>query len=173
MLEQPLNRYGRPLGGATTIGLSHIVKKFGENTGIKDVSVEIREGGLNALVGPLSGGKRMLLCCINLLEIPTSGIVRIGDDMLEFSTGHRVTTKAIQRLWLQAGGVFQNYQFFPHRTAVESFTEGLVTVPEWPEAKARERVLTLLEKGRHDAPGLCLAGNAIRRIEEARGDCAS
>ncbi|WP_395449549.1 amino acid ABC transporter ATP-binding protein [Aminobacter sp. UC22_36] len=154
------------------IGLSHIVKQFGDNTVLKDVSVEIREGSVTALVGPSGGGKSTLLRCINLLEIPTSGTVRIGDDTLEFRPGHRVTAKAIQQLRRQTGMVFQNFQLFPHRTAIENVMEGLVTVLKWPEAKARERALALLEKvgmaHKVDAWPATLSGGQQQRVAIAR-----
>ncbi|TKD10295.1 MAG: amino acid ABC transporter ATP-binding protein, partial [Mesorhizobium sp.] len=92
------------------------------------VTVTIEEGSVTALVGPSGGGKSTLLRCINLLEIPTSGTVRIGDDALEFQPGGKVPGRAIQRLRLQTGMVFQNFQLFPHRTAIENVMEGLVTV---------------------------------------------
>ena len=66
-------------GGPGVIELSHIVKKFGQHTVLNGISVTIREGSVTALVGPSGGGKSTLLRCINLLEIPTSGRVRIGD----------------------------------------------------------------------------------------------
>ncbi|AMS40301.1 MULTISPECIES: amino acid ABC transporter ATP-binding protein [Aminobacter] len=154
------------------IGLSHIVKQFGDNVVLKDVSVEIREGSVTALVGPSGGGKSTLLRCINLLEIPTSGTVRIGDDTLEFRPGHRVATKAIQQLRRQTGMVFQNFQLFPHRTAIENVMEGLVTVLKWPDAKARERAMTLLDKvgmaHKLDAWPATLSGGQQQRVAIAR-----
>ncbi|TIN59585.1 MAG: amino acid ABC transporter ATP-binding protein, partial [Mesorhizobium sp.] len=66
------------------IGLSNIEKRFGDNLVLKGVTVTIAEGSVTALVGPSGGGKSTLLRCINLLEIPTSGTVRIGDETLEF-----------------------------------------------------------------------------------------
>ncbi|WP_406872841.1 amino acid ABC transporter ATP-binding protein [Aminobacter sp. P9b] len=154
------------------IGLSNIVKSFGDNTVLKGVSVEIREGSVTALVGPSGGGKSTLLRCINLLEIPTSGTVRIGDDTLEFRPDVRVPTRAIQQLRRQTGMVFQNFQLFPHRTAVENVMEGLVTVLRWPEAKAHERALALLEKvgmaHKIDAWPATLSGGQQQRVAIAR-----
>lgn len=154
------------------IGLSHIVKRFGDNEVLKDVSVDIREGSVTALVGPSGGGKSTLLRCINLLEIPTSGTVRIGADTLEFRPDIKVSTKAIQQLRRQTGMVFQNFQLFPHRTAIENVMEGLVTVLKWPEAKARERALALLEKvgmaHKVDAWPATLSGGQQQRVAIAR-----
>ena len=154
------------------IGLSHIVKRFGDNTVIRDVSVDIKEGSVTALVGPSGGGKSTLLRCINLLEIPTSGTVRVGDDAIEFKPDVKVATRAIQQLRRQTGMVFQNFQLFPHRTAIENVMEGLVTVLKWPEAKARERAASLLDKvgmsHKADAWPATLSGGQQQRVAIAR-----
>ncbi|AZO65735.1 MULTISPECIES: amino acid ABC transporter ATP-binding protein [unclassified Mesorhizobium] len=154
------------------IGLTDIEKRFGDNLVLKGVTVTIEEGSVTALVGPSGGGKSTLLRCINLLEIPTSGTVRIGDDALEFHPGGKVPGRAIQRLRLQTGMVFQNFQLFPHRTAIENVMEGLVTVLKWPTARARERALALLEKvgmvDKADAWPATLSGGQQQRVAIAR-----
>ncbi|TIO09756.1 amino acid ABC transporter ATP-binding protein [Mesorhizobium sp.] len=154
------------------IGLTGIEKRFGDNLVLKGVTVTIEEGSVTALVGPSGGGKSTLLRCINLLEIPTSGTVRIGDDALEFHPGGKVSAKAIQRLRLQTGMVFQNFQLFPHRTAIENVMEGLVTVLKWPAGRARERALALLEKvgmaHKADAWPATLSGGQQQRVAIAR-----
>jgi cystine transport system ATP-binding protein len=154
------------------IGLTGIEKRFGDNLVLKGVTITIEEGTVTALVGPSGGGKSTLLRCINLLEIPTSGTVRIGDDALEFHPGGKVSTRAIQRLRLQTGMVFQNFQLFPHRTAIENVMEGLVTVLKWPVEKARARALALLEKvgmaHKADAWPATLSGGQQQRVAIAR-----
>ncbi|KRA00378.1 ATP-binding protein [Mesorhizobium sp. Root157] len=154
------------------IGLTDIEKRFGDNHVLKGVSVTIAEGSVTALVGPSGGGKSTLLRCINLLEIPTSGTVRIGDDTLVFEPGVKVATKDIQRLRRQTGMVFQNFQLFPHRTAIENVMEGLVTVLKWPGERARERALALLEKvgmaHKADAWPATLSGGQQQRVAIAR-----
>ncbi|RWC04392.1 amino acid ABC transporter ATP-binding protein [Mesorhizobium sp.] len=154
------------------IGLTDIEKRFGDNLVLKGVTVTIEEGSVTALVGPSGGGKSTLLRCINLLEIPTSGTVRIGDDALEFHPGGKVPGRAIQRLRLQTGMVFQNFQLFPHRTAIENVMEGLVTVLKWPAGRARERALGLLEKvgmaHKADAWPATLSGGQQQRVAIAR-----
>jgi cystine transport system ATP-binding protein len=154
------------------IGLENIEKRFGDNIVLKNVSVEIDEGSVTALVGPSGGGKSTLLRCINLLEIPTSGTVRIGSDALTFHPGGKVATSAIQKLRRQTGMVFQNFQLFPHRTAVENVMEGLVTVLKWPDERARERAMELLAKvglaHKADAWPATLSGGQQQRVAIAR-----
>ncbi|MDF1632989.1 amino acid ABC transporter ATP-binding protein [Mycoplana sp. MJR14] len=154
------------------IELSHIEKRFGDNLVLKDVSVEMGEGSVTALVGPSGGGKSTLLRSVNLLEIPTSGSVRIGEEALSFSPGGRVGWGDIQRLRRQTGMVFQNFQLFPHRTAIENVMEGLVTVLKWPSERARARAMELLEKvgmaHKADAWPATLSGGQQQRVAIAR-----
>ncbi|MGB3538185.1 MAG: amino acid ABC transporter ATP-binding protein [Mesorhizobium sp.] len=154
------------------IGLDRIEKRFGDNLVLKGVSVAIAEGSVTALVGPSGGGKSTLLRCINLLEIPTSGSVRIGDDTLSFKPGVKVPTRDIQRLRRQTGMVFQNFQLFPHRTAIENVMEGLTTVLKWPAERAKMRAMELLEKvgmaHKADAWPATLSGGQQQRVAIAR-----
>jgi cystine transport system ATP-binding protein len=154
------------------IRLSNIEKRFGELTVLKGVTVTVAEGRVTALIGPSGGGKSTLLRCINLLEIPTSGTVRIGEEELAFQPGGKPGWKDIQRLRGQTGMVFQNFQLFPHRTAVENVMEGLVTVQKWPAKKARERAMALLHKvglaHKADAWPATLSGGQQQRVAIAR-----
>ncbi|CAO3436885.1 amino acid ABC transporter ATP-binding protein [Azospirillum endophyticum] len=154
------------------IRLTNIEKRFGDLTVLKGVSVTVAEGRVTALIGPSGGGKSTLLRCINLLEIPTSGTVRIGEEELTFHPGGKPGWKDIQRLRGQTGMVFQNFQLFPHRTAVENVMEGLVTVQKWPAGKARDRAMALLRKvgmdHKADAWPATLSGGQQQRVAIAR-----
>ena len=154
------------------IELSRIEKKFGDNTVLKDVSVTFAEGSVTALVGPSGGGKSTLLRCINLLEIPTSGRVRIGDEAIDFQPGMKVGFAAIQKLRRQTGMVFQSFQLFPHRTAIDNVAESLTTVLKWPREKALQRARELLEKvglgHKADAWPATLSGGQQQRVAIAR-----
>ena len=154
------------------IGLDNIEKRFGDNLVLKGVTVSIEEGSVTALVGPSGGGKSTLLRCINLLEIPSAGMLRIGVETLAFRLGVKVPARDIQRIRLQTGMVFQNFQLFPHRTAIENVMEGLVTVLRWPADRARERAMALLEKvgmaHKADAWPATLSGGQQQRVAIAR-----
>ena len=154
------------------IELSHIDKKFGDNHVLKDISLTLAEGTVTGLVGPSGGGKSTLLRCINLLEIPTSGAIRIGDERLEFVAGRKPGWPDIQKLRRQTGMVFQNFQLFPHQTAIANVMEGLVTVLKWPADKARARAMELLDKvgmsHKADAWPSTLSGGQQQRVAIAR-----
>ncbi|HEV7306277.1 amino acid ABC transporter ATP-binding protein [Ensifer sp.] len=154
------------------IELSHIEKRFGDNLVLKDISVTLAEGTVTALVGPSGGGKSTLLRCINLLEIPTSGAIKLGDEKLDFAPGRKVGWASIQRLRRQTGMVFQNFQLFPHQTSLGNVMEGLVTVLKWPADKAKARAMELLEKvgmaHKADAWPATLSGGQQQRVAIAR-----
>ena len=154
------------------IELSHLEKRFGDNVVLKDISVTIAEGTVTALVGPSGGGKSTMLRCVNLLEIPTAGTIRLGEEEITFTPGKKTGWEAIQRLRRQTGMVFQNFQLFPHQTAIENVMEGLVTVLKWKKDRARARALELLEKvgmaHKADAWPATLSGGQQQRVAIAR-----
>jgi cystine transport system ATP-binding protein len=154
------------------IELTHIEKRFGDNVVLKDISVRIAEGTVTALVGPSGGGKSTLLRCVNLLEIPTAGTIRLGEEEITFEPNKKTGWDAIQRLRRQTGMVFQNFQLFPHQTAIENVMEGLLTVLKWPKDKAEARAQELLEKvgmsHKADAWPSTLSGGQQQRVAIAR-----
>jgi cystine transport system ATP-binding protein len=154
------------------IELGHIEKRFGDNIVLKDISLTLAEGSVTGLVGPSGGGKSTLLRCVNLLEIPTRGTIRIGETSLAFSPDKKVGWPQIQHLRRQTGMVFQNFQLFPHQTALGNVMEGLLTVLKWPQDKARARAMELLEKvgmaHKADAWPSTLSGGQQQRVAIAR-----
>jgi cystine transport system ATP-binding protein len=154
------------------IELSHIEKRFGDAVILKDISLNFPEGSVSALVGPSGGGKSTLLRCINLLEQPTAGSVRIGSDSVDFAPGRKATWQSIQKVRSQTGMVFQNFQLFPHRTAIENVMEGLLVVQKWSREKAKARAMELLTKvgmeHKADAWPANLSGGQQQRVAIAR-----
>ena len=154
------------------IELDHIEKRFGDAVILKDISLQLPEGSVTALVGPSGGGKSTLLRCINLLEIPTAGTVRLGGAEATFQPGGRTSWQTIQKIRRQTGMVFQNFQLFPHQTALGNVMEGLVTVLKWPREKAKARAMELLTKvgmaHKADAWPATLSGGQQQRVAIAR-----
>jgi cystine transport system ATP-binding protein len=154
------------------IELAHIVKAFGDHTVLNEVSLSFAEGSVTALIGPSGGGKSTLLRCVNLLEIPSSGRVRIGDEAVDFHPGEKVGWKTVQKLRRQTGMVFQNFQLFPHRTAIDNVAEPLKTVLKWPRRDAEQRARELLDKvglgHKADAWPATLSGGQQQRVAIAR-----
>ncbi len=153
------------------IALSDIDKHFADNHVLRGVSVRVEQGSVTALIGPSGSGKSTLLRCVNLLEIPERGSLRIGEEQLVFA-GQRPSREAIQRVRRQTGMVFQNFQLFPHQTVLDNVMEGLVTVLKWPRPRARERAMALLEKvdmaAKAQAWPATLSGGQQQRVAIAR-----
>ncbi|MEM9630562.1 MAG: amino acid ABC transporter ATP-binding protein [Pseudomonadota bacterium] len=154
------------------IELSKIEKMFGDALILDDISLRFPEGSVTALVGPSGGGKSTLLRCINLLELPTSGSVQVGDHRATFTPGNTVSQSVIQKVRCETGMVFQNFQLFPHRTVIENVMEGLLVVQKWPREKARQRAIELLTKvgmaHKLDAWPANLSGGQQQRVAIAR-----
>ena len=154
------------------IQLSQIEKKFGKQTVLKGIDLTIEEGSVTALIGPSGSGKSTLLRCVNLLEIPQSGELKIGQEQIQFSGKSHYGRDETQRIRQQTGMVFQSFQLFPHLTVVENVMEGLITVQKWDKEKARQRALDLLEKvgmsHKADAWPNTLSGGQQQRFAIAR-----
>jgi L-cystine transport system ATP-binding protein len=154
------------------IRLTNIFKSFDTLVVLKGINATIEEGTVTALIGPSGGGKSTVLRSINLLEIPTSGELAIGEEVMTFQPGIKVDTTAVRKLRRQTGMVFQNFQLFPHQTVIANVMEGLVTVLKWPTDKARVRALALLEKvgmaHKADVWPSMLSGGQQQRVAIAR-----
>jgi len=154
------------------IAMQDIRKAFAGNEVLHAVSVQIAPGQVTALIGPSGSGKSTLLRCVNLLEIPDAGRLTLGQEEIRFTPGTRPSHEAVQRVRLQTGMVFQNFQLFAHQSAVQNVMEGLVTVKHWDKARAHARALALLEKvglkDKADAWPANLSGGQQQRVAIAR-----
>jgi cystine transport system ATP-binding protein len=154
------------------IALESIHKSFAELEVLKGVSLLVPEGSVTALIGPSGSGKSTLLRCVNLLEMPQSGRVRIDDTIIEFSPSVKPSRHQVLELRRKTGMVFQNFQLFPHLTALENVMESLLTVLKWPRDRARQRALELMEKvgmsPKTDAWPANLSGGQQQRVAIAR-----
>ncbi|WNC13415.1 amino acid ABC transporter ATP-binding protein [Brevibacillus brevis] len=126
------------------ISITELHKQFQHLHVLKGISLNVDKGKVIVIIGPSGSGKTTLLRCLNALEIPTSGTVRIGEVKLDFS--QKVERSQLPLLRKQTGMVFQNYNLFPHMTALENVMEGPVTVKKESKEKARAKASTLLAK---------------------------
>jgi sulfate transport system ATP-binding protein len=117
-----------------SIVVDSVSKTFGDFVALDDVSLEVRDGSLTALLGPSGGGKSTLLRVIAGLELPDSGTVRIG--------GQDATRTPPQRR--NVGFVFQHYAAFKHMTVAKNVAFGL-TIRKRPKEEIEQRVNELLE----------------------------
>jgi polar amino acid transport system ATP-binding protein len=158
---------------APMIELVHIRKAFGAVSVFKDISLRVPRGGVVALIGPSGSGKSTLLRCLNLLTIPDSGFIRVGQSTMDFTNGHKLPAdKELAAFRARTGMVFQNFNLFPHMSAIQNVMEGPVTVLKVEPGAAREAALKLLEKvglkDKADAAPDKLSGGQKQRVAIAR-----
>lgn len=128
------------------IKLQDIKKRFGQLDVLKGIDLQVNEGETVVVIGPSGSGKTTLLRCINMLEIPTSGTLRLAEVEMTFQPDMKLREKDLLPFRKNSGMVFQGYNLFPHMTIEQNVMEGLVTVLKWPKAKAREQAHAILAK---------------------------
>lgn len=126
--------------------IKNIHKQFKGNEVLKGIDLTIQKGEVVAILGPSGSGKTTLLRCLNLLEKPDQGILRFTDGSLEIDFDKKISKQTELALRRRSSMVFQQYNLFPHRTALENVMEGPVVVQKKPVEKAREQALALLKK---------------------------
>jgi ABC-type polar amino acid transport system ATPase subunit len=154
------------------VRISDLHKYFGDLHVLKGVSMHVRAGEVVVVFGRSGSGKSTLLRCINFLEDPTEGTIEL--DGLVLQGGHRTRRKRedIRQLRMRAGMVFQDFNLFPHLTALGNVMEGPVTVKGMDQAPARMVAEELLAKvGLADKAGtypIQLSGGQKQRVAIAR-----
>ena len=145
-------------------------KKFGNTDILKNVNLQIPLGEVCAIIGPSGSGKTTLLRCLNYLEIPDAGQIRIGNFTIDIQ--HVPSAGLIRQLRQRTGMVFQQFNLFPHKTALENVMEGLLVVKKMSTLEAQEQGMLWLKKmGLEDKvlsyPGQ-LSGGQKQRVAIAR-----
>ncbi len=132
------------------IEIEDLHKHFGAVRALDGVSLSVAAGEVVCLIGPSGSGKSTLLRCINFLEEPTSGVVRVNGRRVGWhehdGRTRRVSGRELARTRAEIGMVFQHFYLWPHMVALENVIEGLVTVKGMPVGEAAARGRALLEK---------------------------
>ena len=154
------------------IQVSNIHKAFGSNQVLKGIDLTIHKGQVVVILGPSGSGKTTFLRCLNALEIPDQGVIAFDDGSLTVDFATKPKKKTLLALQRKAGMVFQSYNLFPHKTALENLMLGPTVVQGQSKARAREQALALLEKvGLSDKADLYpfqLSGGQQQRVGIAR-----
>ena len=150
--------------------IKHLNKYFGENHVLKDISLEIESHKTMAIIGSSGSGKSTLLRCINLLETPDSGTISLDGKALDFSKKLPKHQKAA--FTKKTGMVFQSFNLFPHKTALENIMEGPVTVLKKARPRPAGMPLSFLKRvgleDKKDSYPHQLSGGQQQRIAIAR-----
>ncbi|TGO05824.1 amino acid ABC transporter ATP-binding protein [Serinibacter arcticus] len=147
-----------------------LVKSFGSTPVLTGVDLDVAPGTVSVMIGPSGSGKSTLLRCLNLLETPQAGRVRIGDDEIDFTAGVRRGQSASLRR--HSAMVFQSHNLFPHRTALQNLMEGPVFAQGRPRREVEEEARGLLARvglaEKADAYPDQLSGGQQQRVGIAR-----
>ncbi|MEC7962300.1 MAG: amino acid ABC transporter ATP-binding protein [Pseudomonadota bacterium] len=149
----------------TAISISGLRKQFGDSVVLDGIDLTIQAGERIVIIGPSGTGKSTLLRCLNFLDAPDAGLIRIGDLAVDAARASKAEILALRR---RTAFVFQNYALFANKTAAENIMEALVTVQKQPREAARARALEILaETGladKADAYPASLSGGQQQRV---------
>ena len=148
------------------IKIKDLKKKYGELEVLKGISTKIKEGEVISIIGPSGSGKSTFLRCINRLEEPTSGEIKINNtNILE----HGVDINKIRE---EVGMVFQHFNLYPHKTVLENITLGPIRLKKMSKSEAEKLAVELLEKvglaDKKDVYPNKLSGGQKQRVAIAR-----
>jgi len=154
------------------ITVKDLVKRHGANEILRGISLEVKRGDVDAVIGPSGGGKSTFLRCVNGLEPFQGGKVRVGDLVLTPKTSPRADAKLLEGVRRKVGFVFQQFNLFPHLTVLENLIEAPTQVLRKPREEAVEQAKKLLDRvglmSRVDARPRDLSGGQQQRVAIAR-----
>lgn len=154
------------------IQVENLHKWFGMLHVLKGVSFEVHPREVLVLIGRSGSGKSTLLRCLNFLEEPSSGTITVSDQSVTAAPGVKLDRQKVLAIRLKMGMVFQEFNLFPHMTALGNVIEGLVTVKKMPQDEAIARGEKYLEKvgllDKRDVHPIRLSGGQKQRVAIAR-----
>jgi ABC-type polar amino acid transport system ATPase subunit len=158
--------------GEPVVRVRNLHKYFGPLEVLKGIDMEVDRGEVVVIFGRSGSGKSTLLRCINFLEDPTDGEIEVAGIRLE--GGHRTRAKReqIRLLRTHAGMVFQQFNLFPHMTALHNVMEGPVTVKDMKPDSVRPMAMEILGRvglaDKADEYPIRLSGGQQQRVAIAR-----
>ena len=101
--------------------VEHIKKKFGKTDVLKDISFSLEQGEVLSIIGSSGSGKTTLLRCLNFLEMPDNGVIRVKDEiLLDTDKPETLKESEVRKKRLHFGLVFQSFNLFPQYTALQN-----------------------------------------------------
>ena len=131
---------------AAGLGLTLYMGAFATEI-VRGVSLDVQRGQVVVIIGPSGCGKSTFLRCLNLLESPSAGTLQVGDRAIDFGAGHTMPRgRDLARFRARIGMVFQQFDLFPHMTALGNVMSGPVIVKKMRESEAETIARDLLAK---------------------------
>ena len=133
------------------LSVTGLVKRFGETEVLRGIDLEIPAGKVSCLIGPSGSGKSTLLRCMAFLEEASAGTILVNGDPLGFAAGPdgrpvRLPAARIRAVRARIGMVFQQFNLWPHMTALGNVAEALRTVRRLGRREAEARAMAQLKK---------------------------
>ena len=154
--------------------IENVRKSFGSLEVLRGVSLSVEPGDVVAILGPSGSGKTTLLRCINFLESAGDGTMHFDGETFQMA---RMARKDIARLRKKTAFVFQDYNLFRNKTALQNVTEGLTAARRIPKKQAAELAVRALDKvgmaGRENHYPHQLSGGQQQRVAIARAIAAN
>ncbi len=158
------------------VRIEQVHKRFGNLEVLKGVDLQVRSGEVVCIIGPSGSGKTTLLRCINFLETYESGRIYVNDDLVGYRERDGRLTPAperdVARVRAETAMVFQQFNLFPHMTALRNVAFGPIKVRGIPKAEAETRARTLLARvglaEKEDSYPNQLSGGQQQRVAIAR-----
>lgn len=149
--------------------IRNLRKSFGDLQVLKSIDLDVNRGDVVAILGPSGSGKTTMLRCLNFLEKSDGGTMLFDDRRVDLA---RVTHAEANALRRRTGFVFQSYNLFANKTALQNVTEGLITARKMPRRRAEEIARAALVKvgmdDRADYYPSQLSGGQQQRVAIAR-----
>ena len=123
--------------------VEHVSKKFKDHQVLVDVNLKVNQGDVVVILGPSGSGKTTFLRCLNHLEKADTGRLTLGGKEYDLS---KLSKKEILEIRQKTAFVFQHYNLFANKTALENILEGLVVARKIPKEEAIQRAESALEK---------------------------
>lgn len=151
------------------IEIKGVKKSFGKTTVLQNIDLSVNKGDVIAILGPSGSGKTTLLRCINFLEKADEGTMVF--DGKSYELGH-IKHKEVAEIRMKTAFVFQNYNLFANKTALENVTLGLTSARKMNKVEAKQIGLKMLEKvglsDRAEYYPIQLSGGQQQRVAIAR-----
>ena len=159
-------------GNSPIVQVNNLHKWFGMLHVLKGISFTVEPKEVLVVIGRSGSGKSTMLRCLNFLEAPSSGIISIEGQSITTGPGKKVSRQDILSIRMRTGMVFQEFNLFPHMTALQNVIEGLITVKKVPRAKAIATGELYLDKvgllDKKDVHPIRLSGGQKQRVAIAR-----
>ena len=151
-------------------------KRYGGREVLRGIDLDVAPGSVMCIIGPSGSGKSTLLACINHLERIDAGRIWVGGELVGYRDRggvlYELPERQVARMRRRVGMVFQQFNLFPHMTALQNVAEAPVQVKRMRPADARARAMALLERvglaGKHAAFPAQLSGGEQQRVAIAR-----